>query len=256
MDVVKEDSRFLWCLCHGESEPSLCINKAEFNGRPKGYYYCHGCGKWGNVSPEWVDSVSVKRTICRQSENIDWNKLNKLYQLTDLTERKSERLAKEWNVNCLPQYGVGWDGEAWTFPMMNEEGDIAGIMRRFPNGDKICVHGSHLGIFVPDSARLFPLNETVVICEGLSDAAVATTCGFFGLGLPSACFGEKIIKKYLTSINYCGTIVIVPDGDKAGRLSRDKLLKELGEARVVEVESDLKSFYLEHGKEETVRRLK
>ena len=252
MDVVKEDSRFLWCLCHGESEPSLCINKADFNGRPKGYYYCHGCGKWGNVSPEWVDMVSKRKTICRKKNPIDWVSLNKLYQLTDLTERRSERLAKEWNVNCLPQYGIGWTGSAYSFPMRNEDGDIVGIMRRFPNGEKICVPGSHLGLFIPDS-----LNTQVVITEGLSDAAVATECGFFGLGKPSASFGELLITKFVTT-NKIDRVVIVPDPDEAGKKSAEKVKKALTslcECVTIKTEMDLRSYYKEFGRENAIKLL-
>jgi len=202
--------------------------------------------------------MSKKKSICRKKVPIDWESLTKKFELSDLTERKSLRLTKEWKVNSLPLYGIGWDGDAYTFPMYDADENIIGILRRFSDGTKCCVDGSQLGIFLPDC-----VHPQVVVTEGFSDAAVATELGYFGIGKPSASFGEKIIsnflRKHLTSLNEC--VIIVQDGDDAGIKSRIKLQAELMRQGMTNIKvvaphkSDLKDYYLKYGREQTINLL-
>lgn len=261
LKVIREDSRYLWALCPSHNDvhtPNLCINKTEINGKPKGYGYCYACGYRIDVSPEEIDKMSKRKTICRKTIPIDWKQLNWEYQTRTFISGKYHELEKQWNVHCLFKYGIGYDDESHTFPMRREDGAIIGILRRFPDGRKICIGGSQLGLFMPNK----PITQVVVV-EGISDAAVATECGFWGIGLPSAAFGEKIVKKFLTLQKHYGIIRIVPDRDEAGEKSKEKLLKELsewesfGKTVVVNVSpyNDLKEYYLSEGREQTVKLL-
>lgn len=257
LKVIREDSRYLWALCPNHNDihtANLCINKTEINGKPKGYGYCYACGYRIDILPEAVDKMSKLKTTCRKPVSIDWNKLNYDYQIQTLINGKYNELRQEWKVKSLLKYGIGWCGDSHTFPMRREDGKITGILRRFPDGRKLCVNGSQLGLFLPNMQII----SDVVIVEGVSDAAVATEIGYYGVGLPSASFGEKIIKKFLTLQGYSGIIRIVPDRDEAGEKSRDRLLKELsGHIKVINVSpySDLKEYYLGRGKEATVELL-
>jgi hypothetical protein len=260
LTVIKEDSRYLWCKCpeHDYLEkPPLCINKAEINGKPKGYGYCFSCGYRIDIPSEEVDKMSKKKTICRKTVPVDWIKLNSDYQMNSFIKGKYHELEQEWNVKCLIKYGIGWDGDvSHTFPMRNEAGIITGIQRRLPCGGKLCVPGSQLGLFLPNIQI-----TRVVICEGISDAAVATECGYWGLGLPSANCGHVITVKFLT-IHKISKVTIVADNDSVGRKKSKELQKKLLTSGVdcgiiyIEKYKDLREFYLNEGKDKTIQLLK
>jgi len=260
LTVIKEDSRYLWCKCpeHDYLEkPPLCINKAEINGKPKGYGYCFSCGYRIDIPSEEVDKMSKKKTICRKTVPVDWTELDKKYRMQSFLNGKYQELERQWNVKSLLKYGVGYDGEAHTFPMRNENGVITGIQRRLPCGGKLCVPGSQLGLFMSNMQIVSP----IVIIEGVSDASVAAECGCWGLGLPSASFGHAMVRKFLENWNYSGKVLHVADADEAGKKSAEKMKKFLTKGfnyGIIQMEKygDLREFYLSEGKEETIKLLK
>ena len=91
------------------------------------------------------------------------------------------------STESLVRLGVGWDGEAWTFPMVNAYRRIIGILRRFPDGRKLCVKGGRAGLFIPAG---LPDAGEVLICEGPTDAAALITIGFDAVGRAS-CRGRS-----------------------------------------------------------------
>lgn len=258
MKIVGETSRHLIAFCdiHDDKRtPNVKINKG---GRWPGHWRCFACGAKGKISIEEVKKMSKKKSICRKRVAIDWESLTKKFQVGDLTERKSQRLAKEWKVNSLPYYGIGWTGDSYSFPMYDSDKNIVGIMRRFPDGKKLCIHGSQLGLFIPDC-----VHPQVVVNEGLSSSAVATELGYFGIGLPSASFGEKIISNFLrfrlTNLNEY--VIIVQDGDDAGIKSRIRLQAELWRHGMTNIKvvspykSDLRDYYMMYGRKATINLL-
>lgn len=259
LKIIKEDNQYLWSLCPNHNDvntPNLCFNKTESNGKPKGYGYCYACGYRINLRPAQVDIMSKKKTICRKTVPIDWIELNKKYQLQSLIKGTLNILGYEWNVSSLFKYGIGWDGEAHTFPMRNETGAIIGILRRFPDGHKVCIEGSQLGLFMPN----IPITR-IVIVEGVSDAAVATECGYWGLGLPSASFGHAMVRKFLEDWNYSGKILYVADANEAGKKSAEKMKKFLTsgfEYDIIQMEKyeDLRKYYMNEGKDATIKLLR
>jgi len=259
LKIIKEDDRYLWCECpkHDYLEkPPLCINKTESNGKPKGYGYCFSCGYRIDVPPEEVDEMSKKKTICRKTVPIDWSSLNFDYEMRTFINRLYQMLEHQWNVKCLFKYGIGWNGEAHTFPMRNERGAIIGILRRFPDGHKVCIEGSQLGLFLPNMQIVQP----VVIVEGVSDAAVATELSYYGIGLPSASFGHAMVRKFLEDWNYSGKVLYVADANEAGKKSAEKMRNVLTnkfDYGIIEMEEygDLREYYMNEGKEQTVKLL-
>lgn len=222
LQIIKEDNKYLWLKCpkHDYLEkPPLCINKAEINGKPKGFGYCFCCGYRIDIPPEEIDNMSKKKTICRKTAAPDWIELDNKYRMNTFIKGKYHELEREWNVKSLLKYGIGWNGKAHTFPMRNELGEIIGLHKRFPNGNKRCVEGSLLGLFMPN----IPIVQPVVVVEGLSDAAMITELGFWGLGLPSASFGHFLVKKFLVNQNYSGKVLIVADADEVGKKSAKKM---------------------------------
>jgi DNA primase len=256
MKVYRETSEHLWLLCPSHKDvrnPNLCVNKTDCGKYPKGFAYCFACGYTTQFSEEAVDKMSKKKSICREKRPIDWENLVNKYKLDSAPH--IEYLAKQWKINYedLLQYNAGWDGTAITFPMSNENENIIGISRRFPDGSKSCMEGSQLGLFIS-----MMRGYKVVITEGFSDAAVASHLGYFGIGKPCASFGENIVRKYLENIEYNKEVIIVQDNDEAGQRSTDKLqlgLRSQWDLRIIVPEIDLKAYYLKYGFDKTVALL-
>ena len=251
MEIQREDSEHLWCLCpnHDDTNASMCINKTDTGKYPKGFGYCYVCRHTINFSAETVDKMAKKKSICRKKVPVDWDCLVEHFLDNPSRIKEVNKLAKMWKISPPSYYYVGFDGEAIAIPMCNENEEYVGIQRRFSDGSKCCVDGSQLGLFIPDISH----EEIVVITEGFSDAAVATHLGYFGIGKPSAGFGDEIVRKYLESIEYKGDIIIVADNDNAGLKSAYTLQHTLGcwKTKVVIPDTDLKDYYLKNGKNTT-----
>lgn len=250
MEIQREDDEYLWGTClnpqHEDNNASLCINKTDSGKYKRGFGYCYSCSFTIQFSEEAIKKMSNKKSIARKKVPVDWDSLVNKFINNPTTTVEVNKLSHSWGVSTLYHYRLGYDGGAITIPMWNEGCDICGILRRFKDGSKMCVHGSQLGLFLPDVAV-----EKVVITEGFSDAAVATHLGYRGIGKPSAGFGEQIVRKLLESEGYKGKIIIVQDNDAAGKRSTIKLQDALKkwETKVVIPESsnDLKEYYLKNG---------
>jgi hypothetical protein len=140
-------------------------------------------------------------------------------------------------ADALRQLHAGWDGRAWTFPMRDGNGRIIGMHRRFPNGEKKCLSGSRLGLFISNKSPT-PGNETpagapenrgfvtvtalpeeknkntLLICEGASDTAAAITAGYDAIGLPGVgmCF-DNVVR--IVQREGRDSVVVVADLDDA-----------------------------------------
>lgn len=255
--MIKEDSQFLWIHClnpdHDDANPSMCVNKVEHNGKPVGFFYCYVCGWHGNMDAKEVKKMSKKNTMARKKRPIDWKRLNMCYRMF------VTNVSKPFDVSydTLQQYGWGWDSEAHCFPMKNEEDEIIGIHRRFPTGEKCCVEGSTLGLFLPpcSSARMG-------VVEGVSDTCVASECGLSTIGLPSSSFGHEIAVKYLKK-HGVKSVVLIGDKGEPGQKSVEKMKKLLDLEGKIEYNilqckrfKDLREYHEKNGKSKTIKLLR
>ena len=254
MIIQKEDSEYLWIRClnpeHEDKHASMVVNKIHKGEYPKGFGYCMSCGHILQFSEKVIDMVSNKKSICRKKKPIDWQGLQ-TKEYYSLEKDNIKNLALEWNIKWtyFSYYGVGTDGDSINIPMYDEESNIIGIQRRFKDGRKSCVEGSNLGLFLPKALD----ERSVIITEGFSDAIIATSLGYLGIGKPSAGFGEQLVRKYLENIEYKGKIIIVQDNDGAGRRSRVKLELALKDwdIRIVIPDNDLRKYYSDNGRNTT-----
>ena len=140
-----------------------------------------------------------------------------------LTEERLYSLSTTLGVSTqsLRRLCVGWDGQAFTFPMSSEQGKIIGIRRRFPDGRKLSVIGSRSGLFVPtDLAGIGPL----LISEGPTDTGVALDLGFDAIGRPS-CNSGIDMTVWVTKGR--GKVVVVADNDQVGKAGAARLARVL-----------------------------
>lgn len=142
----------------------------------------------------------------------------------NMETRRKEQLARELGVtaNALTCLGVGWDGEAFTFPMQDAGGIVVGIRRRFADGRKLSVKGGHEGCFVPFGVP-GDLATSIVVCEGPSDTAALLDLRYEVIGRPSCTGGTEIVKRLARKMD----VVIVADDDEPGIRGAERLARAL-----------------------------
>ena len=210
---------------------------------------CPVCGHpdWCGISPDGVICICmrVEQGSIGQSRNDGY--IHRLHQISELPHRPRVRrirlretaigegwltalarqcfentrrlqaLADDLKVSkeSLLRLRVGWSTkhQAWTFPMVDANGNIVGLRLRLPSGRKLSVRGGHEGIFVPDRlGQCHPL----LITEGPTDAAALLDMGFDVVGRPSCIGGIEHAVNFVRN-RFPLSIVVVADGDVPGR---------------------------------------
>ena len=170
-----------------------------------------------------------------------------------VSDKSIEGLARKWGVSAesLKALGVGFDGTAFTFPMLDGEGRIVGLRRRFRTGDKAAVDGSTNGLFIPEASSLKTFRSlpcvqggarasalsahrcaegvapgnVQLICEGESDTAAALTLGFTAVGRPGATACNAEVVRLLGGCPVAFPCIVADNSDQeragAERLSDD-----------------------------------
>jgi hypothetical protein len=152
--------------------------------------------------------------------NINWEQIAYSYRSGFVAGMP---IAEDWNVcyASLDLFNIGWDEEAYTFPMYNSDEHIIGIQRRFPDGSKCCVEGSQLGLFIPRALKF----NTLFICEGCSDAVAVYDLGFDAIGRPSCNSCVEIVCQWVGINEDIKHIIIIPDNDEVGKDGAKELHK-------------------------------
>ena len=159
----------------------------------------------------------------KPSPVIDWNAKAKQYA-ANLATADLMRLATNLGLShtSLSRLQVGHDGQAFTFPMQNANGDVVGIRRRLPDGKKLSVKGGHEGCFVPVGG-IGDMATMVMVAEGPTDTAALLDAGFSAIGRPNCVGGVEIVK----SITARCDVVILSDNDVPGERGAMALAKAL-----------------------------
>jgi len=260
LEVKDESGKYLYVCCpyHNDSIASLCINKVENNGKPVGFYYCFGCGKSGEITPEQVDKLATKKGYSKKLKLVNWCKMAIEFTAGRLSQNYPGDFVYKGSGDA---YIIGWDSfdACYTYPMWDAAQEVVGIHTRDLDGTKRSIEGSRLGLFLP--VFITDVNETIIICEGLSDTLVAYHCtGLNSIGLPSATFGHTIVRDFLKNTHFKGNIIIVCDSDEAGFDSAHKLVNILDKKYPITVVlptpyEDLRCFYEHCGLNNTTKLL-
>lgn len=88
---------------------------------------------------------------------------------------------------------------------------------------------------------------TIGICEGELDALVSTNAGFPCVGVPGSHNWKPFYYRLFDDFQ---RVIVLGDGDKAGREFTTKLIHEIpeAEAKLIPDHQDVNEFILEHGK--------
>jgi 5S rRNA maturation endonuclease (ribonuclease M5) len=171
--------------------------------------------------------IAAERTATTIAKKIEFEWLTRNYEKS-ATNARVVSLAKSLGVafEALRRLQVGWDGEAFCFPMRDATGKAVGIRRRLPDGKKLSVRGGHEGLFTP-----IDLNgeNPLVVCEGASDTAALLSIGVMAVGRPSCSGGVG----FLRTLCEHRRIIIIADNDAPGIRGANELKARLDDATVV-----------------------
>lgn len=197
-----------WCGTSRDGS-AVCCMRVESTKQLSNGGYLHRIPEWTVQSrPQWRPRRFIRAAPTPQS---DLAKLvNQLEQAAN--EQDVSALAAQLGVSAesLRRLRIGWDGEAWTFPMRSPTGIVQGIRRRFPNGRKLSIRGGNDGLFIP---RGLKTNGLLIFAEGPTDTAALITLDFDVIGRPSCSGGIR----FCIEIARNRDAVVVADGDEPGR---------------------------------------
>ena len=207
---LNSNRAFCWCPFHtskkGNADLEICLS-----GKWQGKYYCHGCGQSGYVTMDVLNKLlkKQKKLGFKEPTAVDFNSLVEQYCDTYDRHGIKEPFDVSWVVGSI--LDIGWDGSAWTIPFRNNDREVVGIQRRFPDGFKCMVEGGSLGIIIPGGVldHSIPLYLT----EGASDLAVVLECELQGIGRPNCNAIEDQIVEFCEPFK---EIIVVADNDAPG----------------------------------------
>ena len=238
LNIVRTEYDKVWTYCcfHKDTfRPNLSISLLD---KYYGRYKCWACPAEGYLSKEQMDKLNLSGFVTHKN-----NKDNLSTRWRDFTESCHDNLqkfpllklglAKELNVSTksLDKWLVGFDGQSFIIPMFREDlseysqqGGFCGIQRRFPDGTKRCVTGSHLGLMYPYN---YISDYYIFICEGFSDGISVWDLGLQSISRPH-CQHIDGIREFLSEvIESVEHIIIIPDNDTVGCEGARKLQDEL-----------------------------
>lgn len=237
LKIVLCEHNKVWSYCcfHKDTvRPNLSISLLD---KYYGRYKCWACPAEGYLTKEQMSKLNLSQTIYKNDiHNLHTLWCQFAYSCYDNLKKfplLKLGLAKELNVSTksLDDWLVGYDSNAFTIPMLREdlpeygrEGGFCGIQRRFPDGAKRCVTGSHLGL-------MYPYNKIgdyyMFVCEGFSDGISVWDLGLQSMARPH-CQHVDGIREFLGEvIGSVEHIIIIPDNDTVGRDGAEKLQDEL-----------------------------
>ena len=252
---VSYNSENIMCHCpyHKDSNPSMGINLA------KGVFHCFSCGRSGSVETLYRD-ITGRRLFESSNHKQSSNPFNRFpvrkisYDYLSTPKKKTvymnydpkslkPALSNGACVDYLLRRGISL-GLADKYGMMYaEDSRINSTIFRdrlcipiYENGVLSSIEGRRLSDDDSSPKVLYPKNtavdflfdidnidaeETVYACEGLMDLFVLKSSDFFS---NSTCiFGANVTKRQLEQIKGFHRFIYIPDNDKAGSLTIQKL---------------------------------
>ena len=205
-----------WCGVTADASAACCM-RIESAKRLRNGGWLHRQRK----RAPWEREIPARFVVRVHPSRRDMRELAGRYEHAPL-RADVERLAHKLgvSVDSLRRLHIGWDGEAWTFPMNDGSGNVIGIRRRLPNGRKLSVRGGREGLFVPEGLAGAGL---LLVCEGPTDTAALLTLDFPAVGRPSCHGGVQLLCKFCRGRG----VVVFADGDDPGRVGARILAQAL-----------------------------
>lgn len=245
------------CFCpYHVSEKGTADLDVTLEGQWAGYWHCWGCQKSGKITREELEELRKMRG--QSSKKIvqkDWPQLNQVYKAD--RRRVGVKAPLDFSHLTFMLLEWGWDQEniCHTFPMKNENNEIVGIHRRWPDGNKGMI--GKLGLFIP--TLNWKHDKPLYITEGVSDLAVILECGLQGIGRPNASSCKDEIEDWMYIQDMRSFTKIIADNDETGIKGAKILANWLDYDdvyfKVPNPYKDLREIYETIGKQETKKWL-
>ena len=143
-----------------------------------------------------------------------------------LTEKRDE-LARHLGVSvtALERLKVGWSlSKCWTFPERDADGQIIGILRRWPDERKLQLAGSARGLtFAKDWAET---KGPVYLVEGPSDTAALMTLGLCVIGRFNDKGGSELLAELLARHAMDRQLIVIGENDRKSHESLKPAVRE------------------------------
>jgi len=194
-----------WCLVSVDGNTAICARIASPR-RAGEAGWLHRLGE-----ADQHDGPTRAAISCKEIGGQDLSALAARYTAA-CDRRRIAILAQGLGISepSLRRLALGWDGQAYTFPMRDEVGHVIGIRRRLPNGRKLSVKGGREGLFVPVG---LPGASVLLICEGPTDTAAMLDLGYAAIGRPSCSGGTRLVCPLVKGRD----VIVVADADEPGR---------------------------------------
>ena len=207
-----------WCSISENGEFVICMRvQNRMQTRNGGYmHFLDG------QRPKHMEIIEAPQKLERL--HLDWTV--EAYECSlRLGDVRMEQLVSKWGLSSpepLKQLKVGWApyARAYTFPMRDGGGTAIGIHLRYTSGEKLCMKGSKLGLFLPGKFD-WDYQSRLYICEGASDTAVLIDRGLRAIGRPSNVGSVDHVVDFCKSDDGLKEVVLVTDRDKPGSTAAD-----------------------------------
>lgn len=234
LNIVLVEHGRVWSLCpyHNDTiRPNLSISLLD---KYYGRYKCWACPAEGYLTKQQMSELNLGGFAVHKADrkNLDtrWRMFNQsCYDNLQKFPLLKLGLAKELNVSIksLDEWLVGFDGQSFTIPMYREdlpeysrERGLCGIQRRFPDGSKRCITGSHLGLMYPQNLIG---DYYIFICEGFSDGVSVWDLGLQNIARPHCRYTDGV-EEFFGNRDYgIERVIIIPDNDTVGKEGAKKL---------------------------------
>lgn len=235
-----------WCLLREDGRATICP-------RTESPWRAGEAGWWHPV--EGVPPPP-KPLPEQQLETPNWPVLQRLFQ-ERITPRQIYRLSQQLGVTVwsLRQLGIGWTGDAYSFPIYDAGRGIIGVQRRYLDGAKRTMRGSKItGVHWPEDLEY---GSDLYITEGASDLAAVLDCRLCGLARLSCFCGTAVAVSVCCGLRTC---VISDRGNVFERRGAAKLVEALRQvcpkvALYLPRGKDVREEVRKYGRTETRKRL-
>jgi hypothetical protein len=230
------DWRSFSCPVHRASHPTARIN--AYNLR----WVCMSCGAKGKMSDIEIDEDKQLEYINRLLEP----KMQMTIYEAELDMYDIEGPGGYWLSRFTPaacaEFRLGHDGDYPTYPIRDEGGNLEGIVRRNPYGER---PKYRYPSGIPTSNYLFGYEKVdddfVVLVEGAPDVIALWEVGICGLGS----YGSDLSARQIALIGRLqpSLVLVAYDEDEAGQKGSRKAVRGLLEAGIMAGPADLRDWH-------------
>jgi len=220
---VGEDGLILCRRRQGQQTGFACLGPAKGDDS----WTCYRPASTNGISPppsphqHKQPRLTAGKNDNHSAEHISWP-TRAATHAAELTPERKIALSRHLGLpleclDLLPRIGsckTSRDGMCWTFPEMNGEEEIVGIVRRRADGMKRAIQGSTRGLSVHTNWE--EVEGPVYVVEGPSDVLALGAMGLAGIGRPSNRAGTRDLATLFARVPANRSIVVMAEWDANG----------------------------------------